>query len=119
MDPLMGLVGAVLVTRWSVGLLKGTSAILLDQQGPERIRQAVRVALETDGDARVADLHLWSIGPNLYSVVVSIVAREPQPPDHYKKLMPRDIGLVHQLVEVHRCSEDLARSGARTAAIAG
>jgi len=106
MDPLMGIVGAVLVTRWSVGLVKSTSAILLDQQGPERIRRAVREAIEAGSDARVADLHLWSIGPNLYSVVVSVVASDPRPPDEYKDRLPKDIGLVHQMIEVHRCADE-------------
>lgn len=118
MDPLMGVVGAVLVTRWSVGLLRSTSAILLDHQAPERLQRAVREALESEAGTRVADLHLWSIGPNLYSVVVSVVASEPKAPDHYKALLPQNIGLVHQMIEVHGCADEPVRGrpgGARTA----
>jgi len=101
MDPAMGLVGAALVTRWSWGLLKSTSLTLLDRQAPEPIESAIREAIEQDADTRVADLHVWSIGPNIYSVVVSVVASKPESPDHYKKLLPDGMGLVHQTVEVH------------------
>jgi cation diffusion facilitator family transporter len=103
MDPLMGIVGAALVTRWSLGLLRSTTSVLLDRQAPEAVRRAVREAIEAEADNRLADLHVWSIGPNLYSVVVSVVSAEPREPEHYKNLLPGDIGLVHRTVEVHRC----------------
>jgi len=104
MDPAMGIVGAVLVARWSIGLLRATAAVLLDKQAPQSVRERIRLALEQDGDTRVADLHVWSIAPGLYSVLVSVVADNPGPPGHYKGLLPRDLHLVHQTVEVHRCS---------------
>lgn len=101
MDPAMGIVGAALVCQWSVGLLRATSAILLDRQGPEELKRKIRKSIEADGETRVVDLHLWVIGPNIYSVILSIVARNPGPPDHYKKLLPPGLGLVHVTVEVH------------------
>ncbi|MBW2275002.1 MAG: CDF family Co(II)/Ni(II) efflux transporter DmeF [Deltaproteobacteria bacterium] len=106
MDPLMGIVGAALVTRWSLGLLHTTSGILLDRQGPERIRAQIRESLEAEGNDRVADLHLWSIGPELYGVIVSLVSHEPKPPDTYKERIPRDLGLAHVTVEVHPCVDE-------------
>lgn len=104
MDPLMGIVGALLVARWSLGLLRSTSAVLLDKQGPEHIRKRIKQSIEHDGN-RVADFHLWSIGPNIYSVILSIVARDPQPPEHYKESIPSNLGLAHVTVEVHQCNE--------------
>lgn len=109
MDPTMGIVGAVLVARWSIGLLRSTSTVLLDKQASPSIRDRVRVALEQDGDARVADLHIWSIAPGLHSVVVSVVADDPEPPEHYKGLLPPELHLVHQTVEVHRCRNSAPR----------
>jgi cation diffusion facilitator family transporter len=100
MDPVMGLVGAALVSRWSLGLLGTTSAVLLDKQGPEHLYTAIRESVEDD-DNRVADLHVWSVGPNIYSVIVSVVTREPKPPEHYKSLLPSELGLVHVFVEVN------------------
>ncbi|MFV1967772.1 MAG: CDF family Co(II)/Ni(II) efflux transporter DmeF [Pirellulaceae bacterium] len=110
MDPLMGMVGAVLVSRWSLGLLRTTSAVLLDKQGPEEIQTIIKDSIEDD-DNRVADLHFWSIGPNIYAVIVSVVAHDPKPPKHYKELIPASLGLVHVTVEVHECIEEEKVSG--------
>jgi cation diffusion facilitator family transporter len=104
MDPAMGIVGAILVARWSVGLLRTTASVLLDKQAPSGVLDSVRASLESDGDATVVDLHVWSIAPGLHSVVASVVAGEPRSPEHYKGLLPKDLHLVHQTVEVHRCS---------------
>jgi cation diffusion facilitator family transporter len=100
MDPLMGIVGAILVARWSLGLLRTTSAVLLDKQGPDDIQAKIKQCIE-DGDNGVTDLHVWSIGPSIYGAIISVVARDPQPPEHYKDLLPSNLGLVHVTVEVH------------------
>ncbi|HEX6971112.1 MAG TPA: cation diffusion facilitator family transporter [Limnochordia bacterium] len=104
MDPLMGVIGAALVSRWSLGLLRSTSAVLLDRQGPDAICRAIRERIESDGDARLADLHLWSIGPNIYAAILSVVAHDPCSPEDYKARLPARLGLVHVTVEVHACS---------------
>ena len=103
LDPVMGIVGAILVARWSWGLLRDTSKVLLDRQAPKRVRDAVKTAVETRDDDRVADLHVWSIGPNMYAAAISLVADNPQNPDHYRSLLPHDVGLVHATIEVHHC----------------
>lgn len=103
MDPLMGIVGAVLVGRWSWRLLQTTSAVLVDRQGPEDIRSQVRAAIEQGGPDRVSDLHLWSIGPNLYAAAISVVSHDPKPPQEIKKLLPPQCGLAHVTVEVNPC----------------
>lgn len=100
MDPLMGIVAAVLVTRWSIGLLRATTSILLDMQGPDELRAAVTESIEADG-ARVADLHVWAIGPHLYGVIVAVIARDPKSPAHYRSLLPAGYGLAHVTIEVH------------------
>lgn len=102
MDALMGIVGAILVSRWSLGLLRATNSVLLDKQGPGEIRARIKESIEKEGDTRVAELHLWAIGPNIYSAIISIVAREPKPSDAYKQMIPSDLGVVHRTVEVHR-----------------
>jgi cation diffusion facilitator family transporter len=102
MDPAMGLVGAVLITRWSLGLLSTTSAILLDRQGPRALRELIRASIEADRDSRVVDLHLWCIGPGIYAVVLTIVARDPATADAYRARLPVVPGLAHVSIEVHR-----------------
>lgn len=103
MDPLMGIVGAVLVTRWSWGLMQASSAVLLDMQGPAAIREKIRTAIEGGTDDRVADLHLWAIGPDIYSVILSVVTHDPRPPGHYKQLLTSDLALAHVTIEIHQC----------------
>ncbi len=103
MDPAMGIVGAILVARWSLGLLGTTTEVLLDKQGPETIRQKIRNGIEQDHDSKVADLHLWSIGPNIYSVVIVVVAHDPTTVEEYKERIPKNLGLVHIVIEVHVC----------------
>jgi len=101
MDPFMGLVGAVLVARWSLRLLKTTTAVLLDRSATEEARLAVKDAIERVDGNRVVDLHLWCIGLNLYSAVLTVVTVRPRAPEHYKALLPANLHIVHATVEVH------------------
>lgn len=103
MDPLVGVVGAVLVGRWSLGLVRTASRVLLDRQAPDHVLQAIREAVESVDDNEIADLHVWSIGPALYAGSISVVTDEPKQPDYYKELLPKDKGLVHTTIEVHCC----------------
>lgn len=105
MDPLMGVVGACLVTRWSWSLLRETTAVLLDHQAPEPIRQAVRDAVEKDGDDRVTDLHVWSVAPGQYAAILGLVTHAPQTADAYKRRLPANLGLAHTSIEVHHCDD--------------
>ena len=57
--------------------------------------------IENEGGNQVVDLHLWAIGPKMYSLVLAVVADEPQSPEHYKNLIPERLGIVHSVVEVH------------------
>lgn len=109
MDPVVGIAGAVVVSRWSLGLLRDTSRILLDRQAPESIREAIRRSIE-DEDNRIADLHVWSIGPRIYGAIISVVDRNPRPPEHYKARIPGHLGVVHVTVEVHAFAPEEARS---------
>jgi cation diffusion facilitator family transporter len=102
MDPLVGVVGAVLVARWSLGLIRDTSSILLDHQAPDAMLERTRSAIEGVGNNHVTDLHIWSIGPGIYSASLAVVSGTPKPPEHYKALIPGDLGIVHTVVEVHR-----------------
>lgn len=104
MDPLTGIVGAIMVARWSLGLLRETSGVLLDRQGPFEIRRKIRSAIESVGDNRVSDLHLWYIGPGIYAVTISIITQDPQSPNLYKALIPENLGIVHSTIEIHPCS---------------
>jgi cation diffusion facilitator family transporter len=102
MDPLMGIIGAFMVSRWSISLLVSTSHVLLDRQVSADIRQKMVDGIEKNSDNQVVDLHLWVVGPDIYAAIVSVATGVPQPPDYYKRLIPDDLKLVHVTVEVHR-----------------
>jgi cation diffusion facilitator family transporter len=102
MDPLMGIVGALVITHWSLGLLRSSAAVLLDTVPDPRLAARMKSRLE-QGTDRVADLHLWRLGPGHFGVVASIVSDEPQAPDAYKARLAGFGGLSHVTVEVQAC----------------
>jgi len=104
LDPFMGLVGATLVVRWSWGLLRSSARVLLDMQAPEEVGEAIRRAIESEGDNRISDLHVWSVGPGIYAAEIAIVSSRPLDPDSYYNILPGDLGLVHVTVETHLCA---------------
>ncbi|MEQ8953189.1 MAG: cation diffusion facilitator family transporter, partial [Gammaproteobacteria bacterium] len=106
MDPVMGIVGAILVARWSLGLLRSTSAILLDEQGADHLQQAIREAVESPGEDHIVDLHVWTVGPGLHAAVISIVSSSPRSPDHYKQRISGKMDFVHISVEVNHYDQD-------------
>lgn len=105
LDPLMGLVGAVLISRWAYGLLLETSGILLDRSLDSGKLQAIRTTLEQDADNRVADLHAWKVGADDYALMVSLVTGNPRPAQHYRNLLAGFREVSHVTVEVILCED--------------
>lgn len=101
MDPLMGIVGAALVARWSVSLVRQSARVLLDFQGPESMRAAIRKSIESEAGSRVTDLHLWVIGPNLYALEMAVCSPTPRAAAEYRARLPAIAGLAHVTIEVH------------------
>jgi Co/Zn/Cd efflux system component len=99
MDPLAGLVGAVVIANWSFGLLRDTGGILLDRTPDARMAGKVRKAIESDGD-RVTDLHLWRLGPGHLGAIVSVVTAKSRGADYYRRKLARFADLSHVTVEV-------------------
>jgi cation diffusion facilitator family transporter len=104
MDPLMGVVGALVIAHWSVVLVRSSGAILLDAVPDSGLTTEIRKRLEVGTD-RVCDLHLWRVGPGHAAVIASVVADEPKPPGHYKDRLKGLAGLSHVTVEVHACAD--------------
>lgn len=100
MDPLMGLLGAVLILHWSYSLLKETGSHLLDHQAPQEMRQKVKDALSHQDNISILDLHIWAIAPGIYAAIISINAQNPREPEYYKDLIPASLGIKHITVEV-------------------
>ncbi len=103
MDAVMGIVGAVVITQWAYGLVRDTSAILLDGSVDKHTKLAIITAIEDDADNRVADLHIWYLHQNHLAATISLVTHHPQSPEHYKQLLSHIPTLSHVLVEVNPC----------------
>lgn len=100
LDPIMGIVGATIITRWSYGLLKQTSPILLDGSIDEHCQSNIIKTIENDSDNRITDIHIWRISANHYAAIISIVTHQPKPIGHYKNLLKGYKRLSHVTIEV-------------------
>ena len=101
LDPVIGLVGAAVISKWSYGLVQDTGAILLDGAIDKQIKSNIMTAIEADGDSHITDLHLWYIGQNHLSAIIAIVTYNPRSPEYYKSLLNKIPSLVHVTVEVN------------------
>lgn len=103
MDPLMGIVGAGVIGRWSVGLLRGSGHVLLDAEDNRDLVARISRLIESDADNRISDLHVWRLGPLSHGCIISLLTHHPRPTEHYKALLTEISALKHVTVEVNVC----------------
>jgi cation diffusion facilitator family transporter len=103
MDPLAGIVGALVIASWSVALIRDTGAVLLDMNPDRAMAESLRRAIETEGD-RVADLHLWRLGPGHLGAVVSVVTPSERCEADYRAKLTHFSSLSHLTIEVRRAA---------------
>jgi Co/Zn/Cd efflux system component len=103
MDPSMGIVGALVITRWSYGLLVDTGKILLDRDVNKEAVSEIRSKIESDSDNKVSDIHVWRVGSHHLSAIISIVTYYPKSPEYYKALLADYEEIAHVTVEVNKC----------------
>jgi cation diffusion facilitator family transporter len=103
LDPLVGVLGAVVIAVWAVGLMRQSGAVLLDREMDNPLAERIREGIESDGDAKVADLHLWRVGRAQFAAVATVVADAPLEPAVYRARLARHRELVHLSLEVNRC----------------
>jgi cation diffusion facilitator family transporter len=109
LDPVMGIVGAIVIMRWSYDLCRRAGKQLLDVVPSPSVADTIRARLEAIDDTRVADLHLWEIGPKRRSCIVSLVTSQPRDLAFYRTaIMGAHDDLSHVTVEVQRCDHDRA-----------
>ena len=106
LDPLMGIVGAVVICRWAYGLLRETGGILLDCSISAKELAAIKETIEGALDNRIADMHVWKVGPAHYAAIISIVTHSPQTIGYYKELLRDFTNLAHLTVEIHTCETE-------------
>jgi cation diffusion facilitator family transporter len=102
MDPLAGLIGAMVIANWSFGLLRDTGSILLDRTPDLRMAQKVRTVIESEGD-QVTDLHLWRLGPGHLGAIVCVATSGTREAVDYRQRLAQFADLSHVTVEVQHC----------------
>ncbi|MBU1404963.1 MAG: CDF family Co(II)/Ni(II) efflux transporter DmeF [Proteobacteria bacterium] len=103
LDPLMGIVGALVISRWAYSLVRETGGILLDGSINAATLGAIKEKIEGALDNRIADMHVWKVGPAHYAAILSIVTHYPQKIGYYKELLRDFPNLAHLTVEIHTC----------------
>jgi cation diffusion facilitator family transporter len=74
LDPVMGIVGAIVIARWAWSLMGITASVLLDQTD-EQVAEEIRELVERHGDATITDLHVWRVGPEARAAIVSVIGQ--------------------------------------------
>jgi len=100
MDPVAGLVGAIVIASWAYGLVRDTGSVLLDMTPDADMAENIRMAVERDGD-RLCDLHLWRLGPGHIGVIAVIATATPRAPEFYRMRLAAFRSLSHVTIEVH------------------
>ncbi len=99
MDPLAGIIGACVIASWSYGLIRDTGAVLLDMNPDRQLAEKLRQGIEQDGD-RLADMHLWRVGPGHLAAIIAVATSQARHPDYYRSRLAHIKILSHVTVEV-------------------
>lgn len=102
LDPVMGVVGALFIARWSWGLVRDAGGVLLDYvPADEDLPEEIRTAIETDAD-KIVDLHVWRLGPGHHGAIVSIATAQPRPVSEYRARLSHIHDLAHVTIEMEQ-----------------
>ncbi|MCG6119546.1 MAG: CDF family Co(II)/Ni(II) efflux transporter DmeF [Blastomonas sp.] len=115
LDPMMGIVGALVILWWARGLLGDCTRVLLDMEADPATAETIRKRIEGDADNRVVDLHLWQVGTGHLALIVSLATHHPRPPQHYRGLLKGIANLSHCTFEIIPCDDARCPSAAPAA----
>jgi len=105
LDPVMGIVGGLLISRWAYELIRVTGAILLDGGVASDTKARVKELIEADSESRVTDLHLWRVGSKGLALIVSVVTGQGRRAEEYQDRLRALPSLAHVSIEVHPCDD--------------
>ena len=103
LDPAVALLGAAVIAQWSWSMLRSTAKALVDATEDPALTQRIRDLIEADGDAKLADLHVWQVGAQAFSAALAVVADAPLPAATYRERLAVVQQLKHITIEVHGC----------------
>lgn len=106
LDPVAALVGAFVIASWAYGLIRDSAMVLLDADADPKMSGAIKSTIEGELGARVADLHLWRLGPGHQGLIVSLVSPDPTTAEEIKAALRHHYpDLSHVTVEVAVCAD--------------
>jgi len=105
LDPVMGIVGGILIAKWAWELLRSTALILLDGNWDTEVQKDIVAAIESDGDSVVSDLHLWPVDSNALAAAMTVVSRERRSPSEYFARIAHIAKVKHMTIETHVCTD--------------
>ena len=112
LDPVMGIVGAIMVALWAKGLIIETGKVLLDREMDHPVVDEIREVLEAESDAghtRVVDLHVWRVGKQVYSCALSVVTHDVHlTPELVRQKLSVHEEIVHCTIEIQLCADHVA-----------
>lgn len=107
LDPVMGIVGAVLVAIWARNLLMETGKVLLDREMDHPVVEEIREAVETGpeaGETKIADIHVWRVGKRTYSCALTLVTHDKDlTPKRVREQLAQHEEIAHATIEIHLC----------------
>ena len=103
MDPLAGIIGAVVIASWSFGLIRDTAGVLLDMNPDGALEERIFEAVKAQGD-RLTDLHVWRLGPGHLGAIVAVETRHDRGPEFYRETLSQFQTLSHLTVEVRQAA---------------
>lgn len=116
LDPIVGIIGGIVIAWWAVGLCRQSSRQLLDVVSSPAHEDRVRHHLEGIDDVRVADLHVWELGPGRRSCIVSLVTSTPREVEFYRQAVLKALPVAHLTIEIHQCEHHQAEATAHQVA---
>ena len=105
LDPAMGIVGALVIARWSWGLIRDSGGVLVDYlPAGEDLPEEIRNTIENERE-KITDLHVWRLGPGHHGAIVAIRSAEPRPPAFYRDKLAHIHDLSHVTIEIDTCCD--------------
>jgi cation diffusion facilitator family transporter len=101
LDPVMGVMGALVISRWSYGLMRDTGGVLLDYNHNQAINGQIKEALTDGENVSIEDLHVWRLGPGHYSSIISLRTEKNHPPEYFRNRLCHIPALAHVTIEVN------------------
>ncbi|NOH65920.1 CDF family Co(II)/Ni(II) efflux transporter DmeF [Vibrio rotiferianus] len=98
LDAMMGIVGAVVIGKWTLGLMKQTAPVLLDESINKSYQDEITETLAPY--AEIVDLHIWKVSGHHYSAAIALKNHSDKTLDEFKQLLSKFDKIHHLTLEV-------------------